>query len=147
MTVRLAGPTAAERVYAAIREEPATRRLESRIAKAKVMHLIELSFTTLLVSTQLALAVELDGKVLIDRAGYRVQRDSRAFKDIMFVYNAAIDRCGRTLSPQPERPRVSVAEVANGLLKFCVHAVDERPGRRAEAPTPPPDFGDGRRQP
>ena len=139
--------TAAERVYAAIRDEPSTRRIVSMIGAPKVMHLIDVSFTTLQVSSQLALAVALECAVLIERDGYRIREGSPAFNDIMFVYNAAFDRRGLALAPLPVQPRVSVVELRGGLLRFQVHAVNERTGHPASVPMLSPDFGSGRRQP
>ena len=139
--------TAAERVYAAIRDEPSTRRIVSMIGAPKVMHLIDVSFTTLQVSSQLALAVALECAVLIERDGYRIREGSPAFNDTMFVYNAAFDRRGLALAPMPVQPRVSVVELRGGLLKFQVHAVNERIGHPASVPMLSPDFGSGRRQP
>ena len=139
--------TAAEKVYAAIRDAPATRRIESMIGAPKVMRLIDVSFTTPQVSSQLALAVDLECAVLIERDDYRIREGSHAFNDVMFVYNAALDRRELALAPPPVRPRVSVVELRSGLLKFRVHAVDERLGHPASVPMLSPDFGSGRRQP
>ena len=56
------------------------------------MSLIELSLATPMASTQVALARELDGKVGTHHARYRVNRNTRAFDDIMFVYSCTVRR-------------------------------------------------------
>ena len=85
--------------------------------------------------------------MLIERDGYRIREGSPAFNDIMFVYNAAFDRRDLALAPLPVQPRVSVVELRSGLLRFQVHAVNERIGHPASVPMLSPDFGSGRRQP
>ena len=89
------------------------------------MSLIELLLVTPQTSTQLALATELDDKVGIHNVGYRVNRNTRAFDDIMFVYNAA-KRVETSIEEFPTRQRLmasgggsSGSASAGGFLDEC----------------------------
>ena len=99
-----AGANPAASVYKAIRDAPETQRIETRGGTAGVMRLIAVSLAVRQVTTQEALAMELNRALDPDSDDRSVPEGSPEFRDIMHVHNAVLDRRGSLSTPPLAQP-------------------------------------------